>query len=603
MLTSIRQEKSLVISLLLFLILGTVFFPSAGRDDDYIAFWSADSLLQFGEIINYNGERIEQGSSPGHILLLTVASAVSRLPAPYIAVPVSIASGLMLLLLLNSFNSFFDRRAVNYALLITATAFPFTYWSFSGLETSTYTFALTFFCILVSKISRNRTTVREYLFLFPVLLALQLLRPESFFVIGLSIGILWILKVARETRESGMASTLFQKVFVSDFTRFASFTILVDIAAFISLACFRYFYFGSIFPQPVISKVSGVFPGLHSGLRIIPGGKYIFEFFSQNFILMGAVAASVSIVLLIFASRNSAEGASQQDGPADILIAVSISQFTFILLSGPDWMEGFRFIVPIVPALAMLAGIFFYRNCKKRRNIEIPQIIVLVLIQSIGFGLFVANSSSAIPLWATRNNIVEKIPGAQDYSWFTRANTHHLRDIPLTEELNNTIESLKSVIDGRPIVILSYQAGFVMYHVAKEHFGAIQFIDLAALVDDTLTSCAPLRKVTRKLRNESAKKYGLGHMDVSRHLIQKSNTAETCFSPRPDIIYTMGGEMRFSPEFQELGYELAFDNGGTIALETGNKTFYGQYLVDRDLFQRAGLDSQHSKISVEYQAF
>jgi hypothetical protein len=106
---------------------------------------------------------------------------------------------------------------------------------------------------------------------------------------------------------------------------------------------------------------------------------------------------------------------------------------------------------------------------------------------------------------------------------------------------------------------------------------------------------------TRQIRNESARRQELGHLAVSRYLILASGKAETCFSPRPDVIYSMGGEMKFSPEFQELGYEFAFDNSGTIALDTGKKNFYGQYMIDRQLFAKAGLEFERSHISVEHQ--
>ncbi len=55
-----------------------------------------------------------------------------------------------------------------------------------------------------------------------------------------------------------------------------------------------------------------------------------------------------------------------------------------------------------------------------------------------------------------------------------------------------------------------------------------------------------------------------------------------------------------APHFKELGYELAFNNTGNIQLDFGNSNFYGGYLIDRELFVKAGLQFQQPNISIEY---
>ncbi|HJP39527.1 MAG TPA: hypothetical protein QF499_10450 [Gammaproteobacteria bacterium] len=598
MLNSIHQNRLLIICILLFIVLGVIFFPSAGRDDDHIAFWSVNTILEFGDILSYSGERLEQGSSLGFIALMTIASAITRLPVQDIAVPLAVISGIMLLILLNKFKLFIKKRAVNYALLITATSFPFIYWSFSGLETSFYSLSLTFFCLFILKITTNKSGIFEYLYLFPVILTLQLLRPEAFFVIGLTICLFWLLKMAREIHQRNRNSSLIKTATQSEFTIFSAYVLLINCAAFAPLLIFRYTYFGNIFPQPVLSKISGIFPGLHSGIPIVPGSRYIIEFLIQNLIFTGSVIALLSIVFGILKRRNE-----NRLIPSDILISLILSQLVFILLSGPDWMEAFRFIMPIIPIMSLMAGIFLYELCNKRPHINKPLVPILLCIQFAGLGYFVTNDSSSIPLWATRNNVTQKIAGANNYSWFSRANTHHLRDIPVVEALNNTIRELESVVGDRPIIITSYQAGFVMYHVTKEHFGRIRFIDLVGLADSTITKCLPLNNETRRLRDAAARKQQLGHLEVLRYLIRESDKAGTCFSPRPDIIYLMGEIDKSAPELRELGYEFAFNNTGNIALDFGKSEFYGGYLVDSKLFTNAGLKFAKSHISVDYQIF
>lgn len=50
-----------------FLGAGYLFFGSTGRDDVFISVWPAFTLVEFGELVNYNFSHVEQSSS-----LLTV---------------------------------------------------------------------------------------------------------------------------------------------------------------------------------------------------------------------------------------------------------------------------------------------------------------------------------------------------------------------------------------------------------------------------------------------------------------------------------------------------------------------------------------------------
>ena len=140
-----------------------------------------------------------------------------------------------------------------------------------------------------------------------------------------------------------------------------------------------------------------------------------------------------------------------------------------------------------------------------------------------------------------------------------------------------------------------------MYHVAKEHYGAIHFIDLAGLSDDTITKCPPLNDKTRHLRDTAARQQQLGHREVLHYLIQESDKAGSCFSQRPDIIYLMGEVKKSSPELAKLGYEFAFNSTGIISLEFGKNEFYGGYLVDQKLFSKAGLTFKQSQYIIDYQ--
>ena len=53
-------------ALVLFLLFGFLFFPAAGVDDAHITYWPAYTLAHSFEIVNYNGDAIEQSSSLLH---------------------------------------------------------------------------------------------------------------------------------------------------------------------------------------------------------------------------------------------------------------------------------------------------------------------------------------------------------------------------------------------------------------------------------------------------------------------------------------------------------------------------------------------------------
>ncbi|HNE27195.1 MAG TPA: hypothetical protein PLH12_08650, partial [Pseudomonadales bacterium] len=47
----------------LWLAIGFFIYGSTGHDDSHINFWNVYTLLTQGELVNYNGERVEQTTS------------------------------------------------------------------------------------------------------------------------------------------------------------------------------------------------------------------------------------------------------------------------------------------------------------------------------------------------------------------------------------------------------------------------------------------------------------------------------------------------------------------------------------------------------------
>ena len=79
---------------------GLLLFPSAGHDDTHITCWPAYTLSHFGQILNYNGDRVEQSSSLLQVLLLAALHKVTRIDVVTLAKLSSIAFGIGTLLAL-----------------------------------------------------------------------------------------------------------------------------------------------------------------------------------------------------------------------------------------------------------------------------------------------------------------------------------------------------------------------------------------------------------------------------------------------------------------------------------------------------------------------
>ena len=109
----------------LLLAITILLFPSAGRDDTYITLWPAHTLAEHGEILNYNGERVEQSSTLLMVLLLApFATWVSDLSTTAKLISLVAAIGCVLLLQIAHRHATLlaDKRVCWIAAISTATA-------------------------------------------------------------------------------------------------------------------------------------------------------------------------------------------------------------------------------------------------------------------------------------------------------------------------------------------------------------------------------------------------------------------------------------------------------------------------------------------------
>jgi hypothetical protein len=105
----------------------------------------------------------------------------------------------------------------------------------------------------------------------------------------------------------------------------------------------RFLYYGQLFPNTYYAKTFGGYAQYERGLEYVRdffvSFGFLFEFFSL-----------VALFGLIFLLKNK---------KIQVLIACSVTYCMFIIYSGGDWMNGYRFFVQVYPLFAILftAGI------------------------------------------------------------------------------------------------------------------------------------------------------------------------------------------------------------------------------------------------------
>src|SRR5262245_2091896 len=111
-------------------------------------------------------------------------------------------------------------------------------------------------------------------------------------------------------------------------------------------------------------------------------------------------------------------------GPETIVALFLVVQMAFVVLAGGDWMEAGRFIVHVMPVVAILALTFLARVAPRKALVPVG----LVLIGfNLGGTLNLARyGSTGRPIWTVSSSA----SGAESFSWFEYANRTHQRDIP-----------------------------------------------------------------------------------------------------------------------------------------------------------------------------
>jgi hypothetical protein len=496
-------------------VVGALLFPSAGHDDTHITCWPAYTLSHFGQILNYNGDRVEQSSSLLQVLVLAVLNKLTNVDLLTLAKLSSIAFGAASVLLLFILVTRLTHRPAAFcAAMLAATSTPIVYWAFSGMETALVSFTGLLLIITAADYITGRPGASVWKPALAVS-AFALVRPEAPLLI-----VCLLASALAVAQLHGMYAD-------GDAVRRKAIgkrqTLLLALAALVccGLFAFRWFYFGALVPQPATAKFPSV--SIH---KVVEGLHY----FKRHAWNDGPATATVTlaIVLGVCVTALSQLRARTLNVYVVLSLLFAVGYVCCVVVSGGDWMEGGRFLAHFLPVA--IGFIPLAVEAVSRNRWSLPVITaVLVTLQAMTVVTFAKNSSPSLPLWADVATEAGAVRGR--YSWFEWHNRINVRDMQMIDQLDDVITQISSRTPG-PLVLISGQMGIVPYRLALRHFGRIRFQDRFGLIERTLTDCA----ITRSAPRDTG---GL-IVSLEEYFAKLSELEQSCQIARPDLVYSLG---------------------------------------------------------------
>lgn len=544
-----RHTTTLWVSGLL-LATGYLLYGSTGHDDSHITFWAASSLLEYGNILNYNSERVEQSSSLLLTLLTAVASGLTGLSVVNAGYLVVIASSLWALLLVARCAAPFTPRPWSASLLLGSSA-SFLLWTFSGMEaTLAGACLLWMLCCWANYLAQPSSRLMAVL---PATLALLLVRPEMpLLALALATSLCAVPGLATRQRAGSL--------------------LWMTVTACAVLFAWRTVYFGQPFPQPVTAK-----SGLDHALS--PAAYYLlFNTVLNPVLWLGIPTALVCCVLHGLSQRSTVNTAPSKHAlplNSRLLLPLAatavLGYLAFILLAGGDWMQAGRFMVPILPLASVLA--VYAASRIPQPHWRYALLGMLFVGQCALQQPAIATQSHGTPVW-TQYRLDDRF---LHYSRFEQFNQEHVRDMAVIDHLSSLIDAMKAA-SGTPVSVLSGQSGMVFYYTAQAHPGDVQFTDLRGLTDRRLTDCPVTAHVPRGPQ-------GLfwGYREFFDRLPQLQ---QQCGITAPDIIYDLNDmTQKLGVLLEQRGYVLLHQEQGFV-LENTSALPWNRLLAPNMIFVR-----------------
>jgi hypothetical protein len=505
---------SLLIALVLFALSASLWGFATGIDDAHISFYAAHALATTGEMLNYNGERVEQSSSLLHVLLTALFARISNTNVVTVGYVIPMLAGWLCLPLL----WVIARREQLAAATLLCAALPLVYWAHAGLETALFA------CLLLLYVYYLSLHATRWLALVLCGFALQLARPElPLFVPVLTLSF-WVACrfLALPCRAIGLRA-------------------LLSILTALCIVSWRWYYFGEWFPQPVTAKSAGItLTAFKAGLL------YLGAIFTNP---IGALFTTASMIALLHLLWRSARGKENTLLVASTLACTGYT--ALVALTGGDWMPQQRFLAPLVPLQALLL--------MRSLSLILPAKMAFLAVMLLASSQILHSYLQAQFHQQAKANLPITSPS---YSVFETHSPSVQANLPTLAALIPLVASVHKQKHA-PVQLLSGQMGVLPYHLSLLFPNQLHFTDRNALVEPSLTNCSLTRERPRVPQ-------GLDGLATIFFIKKARELQEDCGIAPPDIIYDLWWHNKVADArtlLEKHGYTVVHVHEGTTLLQ------------------------------------
>jgi len=323
-------------------------------DDAFISFRYAKNFSQgYGLVFNPGTEPVEGYTNFLWIIILAFSYKIGIdivLLSKVLGYIFSISTILILLFYLNYKNNSLIQIV---SALILSTCGAFTVWGTSGMETSMFTFLLTFILLYLGRNISNLNN-KKLIILGVLTSLLTLTRPEGLIVFATNLIV--ILFLAYKNKKHILENTIFYIL---------SFSIIICLHE-----AFRYFYYHDFLPNTFYNKVGNAVDQYVRGLR------YIKLFIEATWLILIPI-----FIYTCFKIKNIAKNRLNIKNYLPLILSITAIMFIFyIIYVGGDVMPAFRFFTPLIPALSILTTLGLYKLTKYLKMKKSLVFIIFTLI-------------------------------------------------------------------------------------------------------------------------------------------------------------------------------------------------------------------------------
>ncbi|RAI42617.1 hypothetical protein [Rhodoplanes roseus] len=523
-----------------FVVFSIVPFLAAGRDDTFIMLWAGQTFTFTKWFVNYNFEPQEIASSH----LAAWIAAPTRWLTPEQALLATKLIGLLascatLWVIWRSRVRFFGTIAPDplaiAAVVATAACPSFRYWTLGGLETPYHALFLTLFGIALARVIEEAAILARpsigFLALWSAILVLT--RTEGFWPIGVTFFVLALNRpIAGRLR----------LILIGCGVPFVVLLVTIGL---------RWWFTGLPWPNPVYAKVAANPEALRRGV------SYLADYYSSSpwgYVQLVALACSAVATgkMLVdgIRGRKGANGWTM----LGIIGAIAAGQSGFVILSGGNWMEYFRFEVAVIPLLNIAVFLILARLVARLNGRAFTRWVTASVVALTVLAATQVRATSprdcATPVPVTT---LFDLHALLDH--MLSGNCAHDRDMRDTAPL--IAGPLADIVHSTPgpVTVASGQAGFFPYFLRRS-FGPDQviFIDLAGIAEQAIAVLPASRS-----------NYGVSFDLVAAIEGKVNGPFASYFAERPpSVVYRLRMDERNRAGLARLGYELIWDRPGAV---------------------------------------